>query len=304
MPAKKNKTAYEHLRSLWIAKHKGLQQSLWEKHHGALRYAANNTQQIAVGSLSALLLLAAPHPQLALPESPPLLTMEANPAADVIDKNSMVLLELSGKLPKEVRELTREEEKNIEEMLSNLYGLPISAELDGKRLNRSYGYIGAEQHLARYPGDTMASHFDSQEDADKYTSSGMAPGLGAWGYFAPSYADFTEKDKEREKYYIAVQTFLAPDFNNRVAEYRDFFRFRKMILVNPNNGKAMVTVIGDAGPGPSTGKHLGGSPEVMKYLERFDGRQKGPVLYFFIDDPEDKIPLGPIDIQSKYSSNV
>lgn len=304
MPAKKNKNAYEHLRSVWVAKHKGLQQSLWEKHHDALRYAANNTQQIAVGSLSALLLLAAPHPQLALPQSPPLLTMEANPAADVIDKNSMVLLELSGKLPKEVRELTLEEEKNIGEMLSNLYGLPISAELDGKRLNRSYGYIGAEQHLARYPGDTMASHFDSQEDADKYTSSGMAPGLGAWGYFAPSYSEFTDKDKEREKYYIAVQTFLAPDFNNRVAEYRNFFRFRKMILVNPNNGKAMVIVIGDAGPGPSTGKHLGGSPEVMKYLERFDGRQKGSVLYFFIDDPEDKIPLGPIDIQSKYSSNV
>jgi hypothetical protein len=59
----------------------------------------------------------------------------------------------------------------------------------------------------------------------------------------------------------------------------------------------MVVVVGDAGPAEWTGKHLGGSPEVMKYLERVDGAQKGPVLYFFIDDPGDKIPLGPIEVK-------
>jgi len=36
---------------------------------------------------------------------------------------------------------------------------------------------------------------------------------------------------------------------------------------------------------------------VMKHLERVDGRQKGPVLFLFIDDPKDSVPLGPIDIQ-------
>ena len=33
----------------------------------------------------------------------------------------------------------------------------------------------------------------------------------------------------------------------------------------------------------------------MHYLERVDGSLKGPVLYFFIDDPDDKIKLGPIN---------
>jgi hypothetical protein len=68
-------------------------------------------------------------------------------------------------------------------------------------------------------------------------------------------------------------------------------------VVNPDNGKAVVAVIGDAGPAAWTGKHLGGSPEVMVYLERKDGRQRGPVLYFFVDDPDDTIPLGPIEIK-------
>ena len=106
----------------------------------------------------------------------------------------------------------------------------------------------------------------------------------------------TTQDSAREKYYIAVQTFLSPGFDQRFAEYRDFYKYRKMLVVNPQNGKAVVTDVGDAGPSPSTGKQLGGSPEVMQYLQRVDGAQKGPVLYFFINDPDNKVPLGPIDI--------
>jgi hypothetical protein len=106
----------------------------------------------------------------------------------------------------------------------------------------------------------------------------------------------TQKDIDREKYYLAVQTFLAPGFHDNVKKYVDFFKYRKMLVVNPQNGKAMVVVIGDAGPAQWTGKQLGGSPEVMKYLERVDGRAKGAVLYFFINDPDDKIPLGPVEL--------
>jgi hypothetical protein len=69
-----------------------------------------------------------------------------------------------------------------------------------------------------------------------------------------------------------------------------------MLLVNTQTGQAIVTVIGDAGPAQWTGKHLGGSPEVMNYLGYSGGMRKGAVLYFFIDDPDNKIPLGPINL--------
>ena len=179
-------------------------------------------------------------------------------------------------------------------MLSRIFGFKVTPELEEKRLNRNYGLIGAEQHLARYPGDTLSTHFDSEEDRKLYWQSGMAPGLGAWRYFASSKEALTDLDKDREKYYIAVQTFLSKDFNARFAEYRDFYKYRKMLVVNPNNGQAIITDIADAGPAEWTGKNLGGSPEVMHYLERVDGTLRGPVLYFFIDDPDDKIKLGPI----------
>ncbi|MGH7246200.1 MAG: hypothetical protein ACREGI_04690, partial [Candidatus Levyibacteriota bacterium] len=98
------------------------------------------------------------------------------------------------------------------------------------------------------------------------------------------------------KYYIAVQTFLSPGYASNPADFNNFYKYRKMFIINPQNGKAMIVDVADAGPSQWTGKQLGGSPEVMHYLERVDGAQKGPVLYFFLDDPNNQIPLGPVTI--------
>ncbi len=60
------------------------------------------------------------------------------------------------------------------------------------------------------------------------------------------------------------------------------------------NGNAVVADIADAGPAAFTGKQFGGSPEVMNYLggPRY---KKGPVVIFFVDDPNNKVPLGPVE---------
>ncbi|EKD64826.1 MAG: hypothetical protein ACD_50C00290G0003 [uncultured bacterium] len=291
---------YKKLSQKWTARSRDLRNNLWHKHGETLGWLTENYRQLAAGSLSGLLLLASPHnPQL----PPPSDLVKSAQEVRGIDKKATLISELSTVLPSAVRVLTDDEEKRIAEILSNTFGFRVAAELDSKKLNRSYGLIGLEQHLARFPGDNMAIHFDTTDEARNYYADGMAPGLGAWGYFARSKEEFKEKDKMREKYYLAVQTFLVPDYNQRVAEYRDFFKYRKMLAVNPENGKAMVVVIGDAGPAAWTGKHLGGSPEVMRYLERVDGAARGPVLYFFIDDPNDTIPLGPIETGSVIASN-
>lgn len=293
MPQKKSH--YHHLKKKWTQKHAELQEKVFTKHPEAVRHLTDRSKQLAIGSLGSLMLLTTP----ALPAitNEPQAPKEQDPLKNIpeLDENVFLVSDLASIVPTEVRPLNSDEEKVVEQTLSRYFNIPVRAEIDGKRLNTTYGIIGAEQHLMRYPGDTMESHFDNAEDSQKYYSSGMAPGRGAWGYFAPSQAELTQKEIDQEKYYLAVQTFLSKDFNSRVGEYRDFYKHRKMLIVNPQNGKAMVVVVGDAGPAQWTGKHLGGSPEVMKYLERVDGRARGSVLYFFVDDPEDKIPLGPIE---------
>ena len=255
-----------------------------------MEWLSNNYRQLISGSLGGLMILTGQISNT-LPSVP---VAGTQPAIPNLDKKTFLISDLAQILPKDVGPLEAEEEQNICDILSRTYGIKVTPELEGKRLNRNYGLIGAEQHLTRYPGDNLSSHFDSDEDSKLYWQQGMAPGLGAWSYFASSKEALTQKDKEREKYYIAVPTFLSKDFNSRFAEYRDFYKYRKMLVVNPNNGRAIVADIADAGPAESTGKQLGGSPEVMHYLERFDGSLRGPVLYFFINDPDDKINLGPV----------
>ncbi len=290
-----NQSHYKHLSDRWRARHQDLTRKLWSKHKESLDWLSHNYRQLVAGGLGGLMLLTgqAANPQPFLP-----LAGASEPAFKKVDKKVFLVSDLAKALPLDVKILNSDEEQKVSDILTRTFGFKVTPELQGKRLNRSYGLIGAEQHLALYPGDVLSTHFDPPaggEDTKAYWQVGMAPGLGAWGYFARSSDSLTQLDKDREKYYIAVQTFLSKDFNSRFAEYRDFYKYRKMLVVNPNNGRVIVADIADAGPGEGTGKHLGGSPEVMHYLERVDGSLRGPVLYFFIDDPDDKIKLGPIN---------
>lgn len=295
------KPHYEHLKNKWLDQQKELQRTLHEKHRDAFEWIRNSAKHFAVGSLGSLVMLSHPVTTSLTAQQQHITPVSAEVAfAEQLDQpafspKTKLILDLSEALPEVVGPLTTEQEKAVGDILSEHFSMKVTAELEGKRLNRSYGIIGAEQHLVRYPGDTMASHFQTAFEANKYYSSGMAPGRGAWGYFAPSASAMTQKDIDREKYYIAVQTFLSPGFQENVREHYAFYKYRKMLVVNPENGKAVVAVIGDAGPAAWTGKQLGGSPEVMIHLERRDGRARGPVLYFFIDDRDDTIPLGPIE---------
>ena len=291
MPAKKP-SQYKFLAEKWTKRHRSLQTEIFDRHKDAFQWLVDNSKQLAIGSLAGLFLLSSP----IIEKLPSQLSTTSAQVGQTIDKKVFLVYDLNNVLPSQVRPLTSDEEKTVSEILSRDFGFTVVPELDGKRLNTSYGIIGQEQHLPLYPGDNIFNHFDNQSDAQNFWGYGMTPGLGAWGYFTDSSATLTQKDIDREKYYIAVQTFLAPGFDKNPKEFTDFFKYRKMLVVNPQNGKAVVADIADAGPSPWTGKQLGGSPEVMNYLERVDGAQKGPVLYFFIDDPNDTIPLGPVQL--------
>lgn len=184
--------------------------------------------------------------------------------------------------------LSKEVEDKVCEQLKKILGIDVCSELDGNRLNHSYGWIGYEQHLKRFPGDTLDQHDDE-------LVAGIAPGLGAWGYFAESAEKMTQEEELREKYYFAVQTLYMPGWHLRTQELYDWFKYRKMIVINPENGRAVVAVVGDAGPAEWTDKQFGGSPEIMKALDLHLGWRKGKVLLFFVKDPDNKIPLGPIN---------
>lgn len=213
----------------------------------------------------------------------------ATPPVQITQENLQQNLanNLKSIVPHQPTKLSQDQAKSIEQNIQDTLGISTKAVLNDQTLNHQVGYIGYEQHLKRYPGDSINQH-------DEELIAGIAPGKGAWGYFSSTKQDFTTQDYLREKYYSVAQTLYLPNWNQDFRYLRDWYKYRKVLVVNPANGQAVVTVLADAGPAKWTGKQFGGSPETMKELDLHKGSRKGLVLFLFIDDPDNLIPLGPV----------
>lgn len=243
---------------------------------------------LGAGALTGSLLLAPPTGTKALPPPHEIIEkIKMAQTAPIAPPQEVLVAALTEHLPDRTRSLSRDEEKYLERIFEEVVGVPARANLEGEHLNTTYGLIGAEQHLRLYPGDTIANH-------KPYLKEGIAPGRGAWGFFVPSKTELTADLEEKERWYAVVQTLYLPDWNRRQPYLKNWYKYRKVLIINTKNGNAVVASIADSGPAAWTGKHFGGSPEVMEYLggPRY---KKGTVIVFFVDDPENKIPLGPVE---------
>ena len=247
---------------------------------------------IGAGAITGALLVSPPTSVKPISLPSDLLTSSKGKVVNIADSTmkAQMVNTIKTLLPTKTRALTNAEEVSLEKTFKEMLGINAKATLEGEHLNTTYGRIGAEQHLKRFPGDSLAGHSDDPE----MLKEGIAPGLGAWGYFAYSKDKMTKELEDTEKWYSVVQTLYLPDWNTRQPHLRNWYKHRKVLIVNTLNGNAVVTRIADAGPAAWTGKHYGGSPEVMHHLggPRY---KKGPVILFFVDDPENTVPLGPVD---------
>ena len=159
-----------------------------------------SSQLLTAGTLTGTLLISSPKmlplPTPVLPEKVVELLTDQGIALPE-NPQSFLAEHLKNLLPDKVSPLDPDLEKKLGILIEKLTGVKARANLEGEHLNTSYGLIGAEQHLPRYLGDTITQH-------DQFQQSGIAPGLGGWGYFPPG-------DILREKYYVAVQTMYLPN---------------------------------------------------------------------------------------------
>lgn len=278
--------------------HSQAKKNFHEKYPGASRWL--NSRQLDIGkirqqsqrlltgaTLSSLLLLAAPQSASPLPPITEQRRMAKAYLVSAKDIKSRLAELLAPLIPARIGHPDPDQEEKIARVIEETLGIKAKFELEGQRLNHSLGYVGYEQHLQRFPGDSVRLH-------DEWPEAGMAPGLGAWGYFANSAAELTPKLEAIEKYYAVVQTLYLPTWEKDLKWLRDWYKYRKVLMINVQTGAAVVAAIGDAGPANWTGKQFGGSPEVMNHLGLAGGSRKGKVLLLFVDDPEDKVLLGPI----------
>ncbi|HEX7017353.1 MAG TPA: hypothetical protein VF209_00390 [Patescibacteria group bacterium] len=283
---------YHQLKDRFHSSHGHARDWLTERSLDVGELRTNSQQLLAATSLAGMMALGKPVDlnQLQPPQSQEkkaenqqLAELTAEEFQAIMEKMRQVVQMPPGQLPKE-------EELYLEQQLTDILGFEVAAELEGNRLNHTFGVMGGEQHLRRFPSDTLAQH-------DAYQEAGMAPNRGAFGWFTEN-GELTSKAIEREKYYFAVQTLYLPDWNTRHPELKPWYKFRKMIVINPADQVAVVGVVGDAGPALWVNKQYGGSPEVIREGKIWSKAARGKVILLFVNDPEDTIPLGPIELHS------
>ena len=128
---------------------------------------------IGAGALTGTLLFAPPGNIKNLPPLSEIISSIKDLAQDSVgDLPQKFLIDvLKSILPERARPLTTDEEKKLEQFFEKVVGVRAKANLEGEHLNTTYGYIGAEQHLARYPGDNINNH-----PKIPVGDEGMAPG--------------------------------------------------------------------------------------------------------------------------------
>lgn len=296
------------LRQTFAERERSIREEVRAKHHQHLSFLEQrgvdlgnireaSARHVAVGTLAGLLAFSPVSSFTAVPVAAPAQPTHQESIATVSfaeDTGLKLAANLKGIIPAGLANLSPDQEQKVSTELAKAFNVRAVPELDGQRLNRTMGLIGAEQHLYRYPGDNIFDQETTSGDFAKYASSGIAPGLGAYGYWARSKSQLTPEMIQQERWYVVAQTFLAPGFKENQRGVANFFKYRKFLVVNPDTGQAVVGDLADSGPAEYTGKSFGGSPEVMDALGYGGGPRKGRVIFYFLDDPGNQIPLGPI----------
>lgn len=252
--------------------------------------AQSKSQQFLAGlAMAGQVAMTAPVATKASPNQVVLDEQAAQVAKEIAETEKQeILAKLTSYVNSPAGHLERETELYLEQQLSELVGFTVRAELEGQRLNHSIGIMGAEQHLLRFPGDELKDH-------DAFQEAGIAPNRGAFGWFTEN-GQLTPESIQREKYYFAVQLMYLSNWDQEYSTLKPWYKFRKMIVFNPSEKIAVVGVVADAGPAMWVKKQFGGSPEVIREGKIWSQNAKGKVMLLFVDDPEDRIPLGPINL--------
>ena len=189
-------------------------------------------------------------------------------------------------------QLEEKSELYLEQQLSDILGFDVLANFEGNRLLFSTGIMESHPHLKRSPTDSLNKH-------SNYHEAGISKIRSAFGWFSNS-SEISKIDNENEKYYISIPLYYHHNWNTHYYELKQWYRFRKVIVINPNNRIAVVASIGNIGPNTHTRRQFGGSPELIRAGKIWSSAGMGRVLIMFVDDPNNEVSLGPINFDKVF----
>ena len=166
------------------------------------------------------------------------------------------------------------------------YQIGGSNTLDGVPLPANSGKVGREQHLSlTMSQEPPATHY-GVSGTPAGAQNGMAwqesggSGYGAWGKAPPV---------EDERYYVCMRWNYTDLHGQPILASKDWYYLKRVLVINPANGKKVVASIIEYGPAPWTGRVSGLSPEAMLTLGA--STDDNLIYYWALDQ---NLPPGPI----------
>lgn len=184
--------------------------------------------------------------------------------------------------------LEKESALYLEQQLSDLLGFEVLSEFADKALSYATGTMIAGQHLKRTPTDTLQDHGAHYE-------AGLHPNRGNFGWFSHS-SSLASDAVMAEKYYVSLPLYTDIQWMQDQQALKQWYAFRKVLIVNPNEHQAVVAKVGSITPPLQTKFQFVGSPEVIREGKIWSPKAKGRVFVFFIEDPDNTVALGPIKL--------
>ena len=158
--------------------------------------------------------------------------------------------------------------------------------LDGIPLPANSGKVGREQHLCLTMSQELPATHYAVSDTPAGAQNGMAwqesggPGYGAWGKAPPV---------EDERYYVCMRWNYTDLHSQPVLASKDWYYRKRVLVINPANGRKVIASIVEYGPAPWTGRVSGLSPEAMLALGAVTDNN---LIYYWALDQS--FPPGPI----------
>ncbi len=167
----------------------------------------------------------------------------------------------------------------LEQQLSEITGIEVTSVLDGHRLHFQTGVVCSLPHSKRSPTDALGRH-------EVLFEAGLRQSRSCYGWVP----------EDHERYGIALPLVLfSPDPVERT-QLKQWYKYRKMLLVNPHEQKAVIASVFDVQFTQTQKYQFGATPEAVRSLHAWSPKTQGRTLLFFVT-PTDTHPLGPVDMQ-------
>ncbi|NCN82842.1 MAG: hypothetical protein GW947_02635 [Candidatus Pacebacteria bacterium] len=164
----------------------------------------------------------------------------------------------------------------LEQQVSDLLGFEISSSLDGQRLTHSFGKMQALDEFTLQP-----TQFETVASVRGAAIKRGRPSLG-W--------DKQFLDKNEKQYLLANHLVLLEDWHQKYAHYKNWYKWRKLLLINPFNRIAVVVELASYTlPNPMQFQ-FGGSPDLIRASQAWSPEAQGLVCVFFIPDAVNSKP--------------